>query len=321
MSGIILLSLVIDAVVGDPRWVYRYVAHPVVWIGRMIEYCDRWWNRETFTVQTRYGLGCMMVLGIVTIVFFCAYFFEYVIGYIFGYGIIYVVIVGVVMSIFMAQRSLYEHVLGVVGELECGDMVGARRRLGMIVGRNTEDLDREGIVRATIESCTENFCDGVVGPVFWCFLGGLPGLVVYKAVSTCDSMVGYRNVRYRGFGWASARLDDVLNWIPARISAILLFLSMYRTDRDYSWRDIVRDASRHVSPNAGWSEATAAYVLGLALGGPRYYGTECVVLSWMNGRGEKKAKPRDIYRTLRMMIRSIGIIWLLLFCIFVLEYV
>ena len=325
MTGIVLLSLLIDAVIGDPKRIYRYIPHPVIWIGCMVQYWDTSWNKTTFTVKTRYILGGGMILGVSTITCSFAYLLESIIGDMFGYSVMGVVILAGMMSIFMAQRSLYEHVLAVVKALEDENMISARRKLAMIVGRNTENLDQREIVRATVESCSENFCDGVVAPVFWSLLLGLPGLVLYKTVNTCDSMVGYRGSRYGAFGWTSARVDDLLNWIPARISAVILFLSMYQAKRNYHWQDIIHDASQHSSPNAGWPEATAAYVLDLTLGGPKYYGTERIDLPWINAKGSQNPLPSDIYRVLSMIIRSIGLIWIFLFSIFgiqlVLEYV
>ena len=171
----------------------------------------------------------------------------------------------------------------------------------MIVGRNTASMDQAAITRAAIESAAENFSDGVIAPLFWYLVAGLPGILVYKCLNTADSMIGYRTPRHEAFGWAAARLDDLANWIPARLSAALIMIS------HGTWRDIREDARKHRSPNAGWPEAAMAQVLDLALAGPRSYEGEMTDFPWVNDRGRGYGHPRDIERAVFALWRAWGL--------------
>jgi len=176
----------------------------------------------------------------------------------------------------------------------------------MIVGRDPDQLDEAGVCRAAIESCAENFSDGVVAPVFWLALLGLPGLIAYKAINTADSMIGHRSPRYESFGWASARLDDLVNLIPARLSGLLIAIvapivgGSIGTALGVMWRD----AAKHRSPNAGWPESATAGALGLALAGPRRYGERIVADVFLNAEARKAASPDDIRRALDLLIAA-----------------
>ncbi len=210
-------------------------------------------------------------------------------------------LLAILASTLIAQRSLWDHVTAVASGLRDDGLAGGRKTVSMIVGRNPETLDEAGVVRAAIESLAENFSDGIVAPALWCAAFGLPGLVFYKAINTADSMIGHRTPKHQAFGWAAARLDDVINLPASRFSAILLMTSaaLNGADARQSARAVWRDASSHRSPNAGWPEAAMAGALGLCLAGPRVYGDVRVEDSWM-GDGRADANEADLRRALRL---------------------
>jgi adenosylcobinamide-phosphate synthase len=212
------------------------------------------------------------------------------------------IILALIASIFIAQRSLYQHVAEVRSAFAEGGLTGARDAVAMIVGRDPEQLDEAGVCRAAIESCAENFSDGVVAPVFWLALLGLPGLIAYKAINTADSMIGHRTERYASFGWAAARLDDLVNLVPARLSALLLAVAAPIAGGSVGTSlGVVRhDASKHRSPNAGWPESAMAGALGLALAGPRRYAEHMVEDPFLNAEATHQAVPDDIGRALNL---------------------
>src|SRR5690606_5902894 len=208
-----------------------------------------------------------------------------------------IVLAGILAWPLVAMRSLRDHVRAVAGPLAAGDLLGARRAVAMIVGRDPDRLDREGIARATIESLAENASDGIVAPVFWGVLFGLPGIAAYKAINTLDSMIGHRTQRYRAFGWAAARLDDLVNLIPARLTGLLFapVSTRPRAALETMWRD----ARRHRSPNAGWPGAALAGALEIHLSGPRAYHDGVAHEPWLN-EGAPDPQPADIGRALRL---------------------
>lgn len=202
-----------------------------------------------------------------------------------------------------AQHSLVSHVRAVSDALARHGIAAARAAVGRIVGRDVSVLDEAGVARAAIESAAENFSDGLVAPVFWYALLGLPGLLVFKMASTADSMIGHRSARHEAFGWAAARLDDLLNIVPARLSAVLFAAAAASIGANPGGALVAagRDASRHRSPNAGWPEAAAAGALGLKLGGPRRYGETTVEGTWLNGGGRAEATRADIAAVIRLV--------------------
>jgi adenosylcobinamide-phosphate synthase len=220
-------------------------------------------------------------------------------------------------SSMIAQRSLHSHVRDVAVALRDEGLAGGRRTVSMIVGRNPETLDEAGVARAAIESLAENFSDGVVAPTFWLALAGLPGAVIYKASNTADSMIGHRTPRYEAFGWAAARLDDLLNLPASRLSAIFLIVAarLAGGSAEDGWRAVRRDASRHRSPNAGWPEAAMGGALGLKLGGPRVYGDTLVDDAFM-GDGRREATAADIETALRIYRIACGLQWLTLLAVY-----
>jgi len=222
--------------------------------------------------------------------------------------------VAIPASSLIAQRSLHEHVLAVAEALESEGLSAGRRAVAMIVGRNPETLDEAGVCRAAIESLAENFSDGIVAPVFWLAVAGLPGAAAYKAVNTADSMIGHRTPRHAAFGWAAARLDDLVNLPASRLSALLLVAAaalMRGADAKAAVASVCRDAHRHRSPNAGWPEAAMAGALGLRLAGPRVYGTTRVDDAFM-GNGRAEATAADIRRALALFRRAALLQWLVL---------
>jgi adenosylcobinamide-phosphate synthase len=296
-----ILSLAIawafEMIFGYPRAVYARLGHPVVWMGGLIGWLDRRLNVEVDSPSTRRSAG-IVVTGILVVLAGLGGYIVERLCLALPYGFIPL---GIVASSLIASKSLAEHVENVAHGLETGGLPGGRRAVSMIVGRNPETLDEPGVCRAAIESLAENFSDGVVAPVFWYALFGLPGIAIYKIVNTADSMIGHRTPRHEAFGWASARLDDWLNLIPARLTALILsaaaFLS-YRRGR-IALRTVQRDAGKHRSPNAGWPEAAMAGALDLRLAGPRVYG-ETVVNDPYMGNGRADAGVLDIRKALHV---------------------
>jgi adenosylcobinamide-phosphate synthase len=304
---VVLIALVADALIGDPDAIWRRVPHPVAWIGALISRLDRRLNREEdgFTRRKAMGVGALIVVIAVTGA--VAWLLERALAQL----PLAPLWTGLLASILIAQRSLYDHVARVSQGFAEGGTAGGRRAVSMIVGRDPDSLDEAGICRAAIESSAENFSDGVVAPVFWFVLFGLPGLVIYKAVNTADSMIGHRSPRFLAFGWASARLDDLLNLAPARLAGLLVALGAIavRASPREALTVMWRDARLHRSPNAGWPEAAMAGALGLALAGPRRYASGVVDDPYLNEDGRREAKPRDIDRALKTMLAACGFGW------------
>lgn len=268
------LAMVLDAVFGEPKWLWDRVPHPAVVMGRLIGGADRRFNCGAARKAKGILLVIVLVIGAAAL----------------GLVLRQIPLVEILLgAVLLAQKSLVEHVKAVARGLE-RSLAEGRHAVSMIVGRDTSELDEAAVARGAIELAAENFSDGVIAPAFWFLVAGLPGILVYKVVNTGDSMIGYRTERHREFGWAAARLDDLLNLIPARLTALLLFpwgkpLSL--------WREIVTEARRHRSPNAGWPEAALSRSLGVALSGPRAYHGEMRDYPWVNPDG-REASPRDI---------------------------
>jgi len=294
---LVFAALLLDAVIGDPDWLWRRAPHPVVWIGNGIGWLERRLNLEDWTKQTRKFAGGLTVIILVSVAFLIgALLSDLLQGHWFGF-----IIEALVASTLIAQRSLYQHVARVHRAFIDGGLPAARKAVAMIVGRDPERLDESGVTRAAIESTAENFSDGIVAPVFWLALLGLPGLIVYKAINTADSMIGHRTDRYIDFGWAAARLDDLVNLVPARLSGVLVALaaSVAGGSMVTSCRTMLRDARHHRSPNAGWPESAMAGALGIALSGPRVYTEGIANEPYLNADG-RMAEHDDIRRALRV---------------------
>jgi adenosylcobinamide-phosphate synthase len=295
-----LAALAIEAAFGFPDILYRRIGHPVGWIGALIARCDRVWNRRAFSFERRRMLGLATLLLLLAVSGFSATVISLLAQHFFA-GFATTLVCGAVASTLLAQRSLDVHVRAVADALEQNGIEAGRRAVSMIVGRDTASLDEAGVSRAAIESLAENFSDGVVAPLFWLLVAGLPGIFSYKAINTADSMIGHKSDRYLAFGWASARVDDLVNLPASRLSALWLVLASVALS-GLSPRGAItavwRDATRHRSPNAGWPEAATAGALGLRLAGPRAYDGAVVDDHWI-GDGREIACARDIRLALR----------------------
>lgn len=303
MTGamIMLVALCIDAVLGWPERLFRAIGHPVTWIGRMIDALDRWINLEGADESARRVAGIVTVAVVVG----AAAEIAWVVTWVLPAGSPGILLGGVLAWPLVAMRSLRDHIRAVADPLAAGDLVAARRAVSMIVGRDPDQLDKEGIARATIESLAENTSDGIVAPVLWGVLFGLPGIAAYKAINTLDSMIGHRTQRHRAFGWAAARIDDLVNLPASRLSALLLIIAavlLPGASAGNAFAAVERDAGRHRSPNAGWPEAAMAGALGLRLAGPRRYAGEGVVADHWMGDGRGDAIAGDIRRALRLYV-------------------
>ena len=294
----LVAGLAIDALFGEMPAVFHHVNHPVVLAGRAIAFFDRKLNRETRSEAARRDRGIITVVLVVGAAAALGVAIEYLRdGHRLGR-----VIEALLIAVLVAQRSLYEHVAAVAEALDAGGLGAGRNAVRRIVGRDPMSLDAHGVARAAIESLAENFSDGVVAPVFWYLVLGLPGLFAYKIANTLDSMIGHRTPRYRSFGWAAARFDDLLNLMPAPISGLLfvaaaVFAKNGRPDRALAI--MLRDGRKHHSPNAGWPESAMAGALGLALAGPRHYPEGLVADPWL-GDGSARAVTSDIARALHL---------------------
>lgn len=252
-ATLLLFAMLLDAVFGEPKWIWTRLPHPAVLMGNLIKWCDTHYNHGQSAKRNGVVTLIALVLGAAVL--------GYVISLFGGFLTI------IITAILLAQKSLVHHVKAVASGLRMSLSEG-RQQVAMIVGRDTKNMDQAAVARGAIESGAENLSDGVIAPIFWFLIGGLPALMVYKIVNTADSMIGYRTERHEDFGWASARFDDLLNFIPARITAALIALP---AGVHGQWRDIIADAKLHRSPNAGWPEAAMARAINVALSGPRAY--------------------------------------------------
>ncbi len=289
-------GLALDAWFGDMPALFARVPHPVVLAGRAVAFFDRKLNREIRSEVSRRVRG---ILTVITLVGFAAAL-GLAIERICCGSLIGAVIEILLIAVLVAQRSLFEHVADVTRALDRGGLAAGREAVRHIVGRDPMSLDAHGVARAAIESRAENFSDGVVAPVFWYLLLGLPGLFAYKMANTLDSMIGHRTQHYRSFGWGAARFDDLINLAPARISGLLIAAAALFAEKGRPGRALaimLRDGRKHRSPNAGWPEGAMAGALGLALAGPRHYPEGVVVDPWV-GEGTARAATSDIARAL-----------------------
>lgn len=309
-AGAMVVAMAVDALSGWPSWLFARIGHPVTWLGRLIGVIDAGWNRASDPPALRRAAGIAGALVVIAL--------SVVIGWalqsLLPWGWIQIVIVGVLAWPLVALRSLHDHVAAVANPLQAGDIAAAREAVSRIVGRDPAVLDEAGIARAAIESLAENASDGIVAPVLWGALFGLPGILGYKAVNTLDSMIGHRSERHEAFGWAAARIDDVANFIPARLTGFLFMLLAPRRSEALSC--MTRDARRHRSPNAGWPEAAMAGALGVRLSGPRIYHGSATDEPWLN-EGARDPFAADITEGLtvyrRVMALLAGILAILAF--------
>jgi len=290
----LVIALLLDAALGEPRWLWNRLPHPAVLMGRLVGWLDQRLNRGA---QRRLA-GVFALIVLVAVALLAGFFIAAL-----PFGPVIEIIVA---AMILAQRSLADHVAAVADALRLS-LVDGRRAVAKIVGRDTSDMDAPAVARGAIESAAENLSDGVIAPAFWFLIGGLPAMLAYKIVNTADSMIGYRTPRHQAFGWAAARFDDLLNWVPARLTAALIALAHARPD---AARIIRRDAALHRSPNAGWPEAAMAVVLNIALSGPRTYDGEARDFPFVHPEGRPPLAP-DIDAAVRALWRS----WTLLILI------
>jgi adenosylcobinamide-phosphate synthase len=280
----LVLALLLDALLGEPRAIWSRVPHPAVLMGRAVDGFDRRLNHGDRRRLKGVLAAAILALGAGA----SGWLVAALLG---GLGEV------VLGAILLAQRSLVEHVRTVARALRLSTGEG-RRAVALIVGRDTRAMEAPDVARAAVESAAENFSDGVVAPAFWFALGGLPGILIYKAVNTADSMIGHRTPRHEAFGWASARLDDALNWVPARASAVLIRLAGGGWG---GWSGIARDARLHRSPNAGWPEAAMARSLDVALSGPRSYGGRRTEFPWVHPEGRREVGAPEVDASVRVL--------------------
>jgi adenosylcobinamide-phosphate synthase len=290
------LVLVIENFMGYPPALFKLVGHPVQWIGKLISYIDEGLNDLDATPdQNRYN-------GMIAIALLCVAVGvpSYIVAKLlstFTYGWTINVILA---TAFIAQKSLRDH----VGTVDCSlqnSLADARKEVAKIVGRDPNALDENGVAKAALESLAENTVDGITAPIFWYALLGLPGLVIYKSINTADSMIGHKSEKYLHFGWAAAKLDDLVNLPASRLTGLMFAAAAWVSSKSVAQnalKTMWRDAVKHQSPNAGWPEAAMAGALGLRFGGPRQYGGETVELPYM-GDG-RDVEPKDIARGLEL---------------------
>jgi len=296
-AALALLAMLIELCIGYPQRLTRAIGHPVIWIGGLIERFDRHLNRK-MAAGLRRLMGALAFVALLSVIGAIAFVAQNQLSRL-PYGLI---AVAVLASTMIAQRSLHRYVANVASALDKDGLDAGRAAVSHIVGRDTAELDRAGVARAAIESLAENFSDAVVAPVLWLLVAGLPGIALYKAINTADSMIGHRTPRHADFGWAAARLDDLVNLPASRLAALLLIAAAAfgkGTSAAAAWRTVWRDAARHRSPNAGYPEAAMAGALDLSLAGPRVYGGVRVEDAFMGG-GRREADVKDIDRALAL---------------------
>ncbi|MGI9402505.1 MAG: adenosylcobinamide-phosphate synthase CbiB [Rhizobiaceae bacterium] len=294
--SILFAALMLDWFAGDPDTLWNRFTHPVVWFGRVIDILDKNLNKPDDSGGVQYRNGAIAWMVMMAVALAAGFLVQWLIGIIWwpaGWTIEVLIV-----SAFIAQKSLKDHVSAVGTALVHDGIEGGRREIAKIVGRDPDELDASSICRAAIESLAENFSDGVVAPAFWYAIFGLPGLFAYKMINTADSMIAHRNEKYLHFGRVAAQVDDLANWVPARISAKLIILGAWLVAGIDAARAAfscaLNDASLHVSPNAGWPEAAMAGAAGVALGGPRNYSGKTVALPYLNAAGKTSLDTNDI---------------------------
>ncbi len=300
-------ALALDAALGWPAGLYRRIGHPVGLFAKVISALDARWNRaqDTFFVRRLRGVVAMLVPLVMVGVM--AQGLVEILGRPLA-GNVWIAL-AILAWPALAQRSLYEHVVPICQALEADDLPAARLAVGRIVGRDTAGLDAGGVARAAIESLSESFCDGVIAPLFWLLLGGLPGVWAYKFINTADSLIGHKEEPYGAYGWAAARIDDLANLVPARLSGALVCLA-----GGGGWRVLWRDHARHASPNAGWPEAAMAGALGVRLAGPVCYEGILADKPWIGDEGPAagEADVMALRRAGRVYLRACALVWALL---------
>lgn len=306
-ADLAFIAVATEAIIGYPDAVYRLAGHPVTWIGRLIAWCDETLNSAALSFEARRWRGIAALLLVLAAAVVSGLAITWLLASLFP-GIVALLSCGVLASSLLAQRSLDAHVADVATALEQDGIEAGRQAVSQIVGRETKNLDQAAVCRAAIESLAENFSDGVVAPLFWMVLAGLPGALAYKAINTADSMIGHTSERHLAFGWASARCDDLVNLPASRLSALWLVLAaaLLGLSPAGAVATVRRDAGHHRSPNAGWPEAAMAGALGIRLSGPRIYDGVPVEERWV-GKGRSDLAARDIRAALTLYRTACGL--------------
>nr|WP_254429546.1 adenosylcobinamide-phosphate synthase CbiB [Ruegeria atlantica] len=279
----LVCAMCLDAALGEPNWLWSRVRHPAVVMGNIVGWLDKHLNHGAQRRMKGVAVVILLVVG------------ALILGRLLA--LLGPVAEIILCAILLAQKSLVSHVRDVGKGLRVS-LAEGRAKVAMIVSRDTRDMTEAQVARSAIESAAENLSDGVIAPAFWFLLAGLPGLLIYKAINTADSMIGYRTEKYRDFGWAAARLDDMLNLIPARLTCLMIVALSGQWAR---WPDMVADARRHISPNAGWPEAAMARALNVALAGPRSYDGKVRDLAWVNGDAPREIGASEVFRACNML--------------------
>lgn len=289
LAFLLVCAMCLDAALGEPGWLWSRVKHPAVLIGTVIGWLDKRLNHGAHRKAKGLIVLVLLVLG------------AWSLGSLLSFlGPVAEILI---CAILLAQKSLVTHVRA-VGEGLGVSLPEGKAQVAKIVSRDTKDMTEPQVARSAIESAAENLSDGVIAPAFWFLIAGLPGLLVYKSINTADSMIGYRTQRYRDFGWASARFDDLLNLIPARLTYVMIVALSGQWGR---WGEMVEDARRHISPNAGWPEAAMARALNVALAGPRSYDGQVRDLAWVNGDAPREIGAQEVFRACDMLWRVWGL--------------
>jgi adenosylcobinamide-phosphate synthase len=315
---VLVLALTLDRIVGDPDVLWARLPHPVALFGKAIARMDGWFNREELGAAARRRNGVLAIVALLLL----SVVFGLVLHWFFAlFGLAGILLEVLCVTVFLAQKSLADHVGAVASGLREGGVAGGRKAVSMIVGRDPETLDEPAVCRAAIESLAENFSDGVVAPALWYLVFGLPGLLAYKMLNTADSMIGHKSERYADFGWASARLDDLANWPAARLSILLIAAGAWLKRGGAACREAfriaVRDGGMHRSPNSGRPEAAMAGALNVQLAGPRVYSGVVVMEPMINGSGRDTATAEDIESGVSVFYASCSVLTVAVLALFV----
>ncbi|WP_424931019.1 adenosylcobinamide-phosphate synthase CbiB [Amaricoccus macauensis] len=294
---VMLIAFAIEAAIGWPTRLHAQIGHPVTWIGGLVSRLDHAWNKP----QLDPGRNRLAGTTATVVTVLAATLPPMIIAFLLHPTFWGHLLAGALAAPLLATRSLYTHVAAVAVPLEHGQIADARAAVSQIVGRDPAQLDQSGIARASLESLAENTSDGVIAPLFWGALLGLPGIAAYKAINTLDSMIGHRSPRHEHFGWFAAKLDDLVNWPAARLTGVLIALAGGRPAR--CLRTMRADAPHHRSPNAGWPEAAMAASLDCRLSGPRFYQDRVAQEPWINASAPDPA-PGDLLRGLGLYKRT-----------------
>ena len=308
--AILLIALVLDWCLGEPDFLWARIPHPVVLFGKAVLMADERLNVSSDSDGTKYRKGSLAIGLLIGISLVIGLFLQWLVE---AVGMLGLLVELFIVFALLAQRSLHDHVSAVAAGLREEGLQGGRDAVAMIVGRDPETLDISGVSRAAIESLSENYSDGVVAPAFWYAVFGLPGILVYKMINTADSMIAHKSEKYLQFGRTAAQIDDLANWVPARLSALLIAMAAGVSGGLIKARQSLlcafRDSGLHHSPNAGWPEAAMAGAIDVALGGSRDYGEERVAQSYINAAGCRELSAHEIANALQVFSLACFVLW------------